>query len=264
MQKQERRQALKSCSSGSWNWQHKKHTLLRISQQSLGAICGLLLLSSTCLATPQGTPVSPNSLQPNVYLMLGGGVSKLNSKAYNNQQSDIDGLFKLGYNLDAAIGYAFNRFISSDISLNYINNANKSDLTTSLSDHTRFALYQTQLMLNTYLHLPLPGALQSIVPFIGGGIGYNWITFTKHTGFLTSNSSNTISQAEELAVQATGGINLQITTRAQLGAVYRFSVTDNNHLQSLFPAPQQVKALYNNSITLQLTLHSAPLGSDDL
>ena len=59
-------------------------------------------------------------------------------------------------------------------------------------------------------------------------------------------------------------VNLNAQYRTLKHEGYRFSVTDNRHLQDLFSAPQQVKALYNNGIILQLILHSDPLGSDDL
>lgn len=234
----------------------KTHTIRSSQLLTRNILAGCILLASMLL--PQITQAdSLNDFQPNVYLDLNGGMSLLGTTKANAAQNQVDDLFRSGYNLGAAVGYEFNPHFRSDISTQYINYRHREHLSQSLGTEHQFQLYQVQVMVNGYLQLPFSAGTKSLTPFIGAGVGYNWLSWVTHTDFLTSSKSAKLATTDAFSAQASAGINYALFDNTDLGAVYRFSITDSKKLKNLFPAPQQIDMLYNQSIILQLTLHSS-------
>lgn len=234
---------------------HKLNTIPACSMLNMTVstiLCSIMLCFSYAAQAYTPAPF----FSPHIYTRLYGGINFLDAKRKDQSQQSVNTKFKTGYNLGAAVGYSWTRFFRADVSTSYLNYGHAKNA--SLNQENRYQLYQVHIMANGFIDLPIPFNFPKLTPFIGAGLGYDWVTFTRKTHFLTSNSQDKISTAEAFAWQASAGLNYNLRKRIQLGLAYTLSSVFNHRLYGLFATPNQVKALYNQAIMLQLTVHASP------
>ena len=160
------------------------------------------------------------------YSNVFGGYSYIpnNLSIYRNGYYFSNDSFQSGYNVGGRFGYKSNplryegevTYINGDLSSFKLNNARQSNVDGSIND--------VAVMANIYYDFP--EAIRGIEPYLGFGIGYNWVrtTFTSKipTGILTSYSNSDTS----FAYQGLAGLSFNYIEYLSLNIEYRYLGTN--------------------------------------
>ena len=115
------------------------------------------------------------------------------------------------------MGYSFNPYLRSDVSVDYLRNAQKQT-DTMKKDGSSIHKNQLFVLANIYGSYPVSAKFS---PFAGIGIGY------AHTASVSKENKDAkaiTASANGLGLQATAGINYAITSSLDLGASYRMLI----------------------------------------
>ncbi len=130
--------------------------------------------------------------------------------------------FDTGVAGDAAIGYAFNKYIATDFEVGFVGAEIKSVEGFYSDDST---LFSVPFLVNLTLSLPIPRSL--VVPYIGAGVGgsateFDTDGFGNYRGQVWGNDSDTV-----FAWQAFAGLRFKLNPQMWLGLGYKYFATDD-------------------------------------
>jgi opacity protein-like surface antigen len=133
--------------------------------------------------------------------------------------------YDTGFALDAAVGYAFNPWVATELEVGWRWN-NIGHVRGVVLDDTAF--YQVPFLANVVLHLPLPHT--PVVPYIGGGVGGS-VTIFDTNGFSHRAVTVVGSEADVVfAYQAFAGLRFEFTPWMSVGVSYKyFASTDSSY-----------------------------------
>jgi len=134
---------------------------------------------------------------------------------------DVD--FSIGGSLDAAVGYAFNRYFSTDFEFGFVGADIDSGPAGFFSDNS--VLYQAPFLANITLALPTPD--KRIVPYIGAGAGGSVVGF--NTDGFGNGTDAVFGEKEDVvfAWQAFAGVRFALNDHMSLGVRYRYLATED-------------------------------------
>ncbi len=130
--------------------------------------------------------------------------------------------YKAGLTADAAIGYAFNKYIATDFEMG-LSSAEIKDAPGYLSSNTH--VYNVPFLVNVTLSCPIPHSV--IVPYIGAGMGGSEAVFETDNFFngadgVVGNESDTV-----FAWQAFAGLRFKLSDTTSLGIGYKYFATED-------------------------------------
>jgi opacity protein-like surface antigen len=132
--------------------------------------------------------------------------------------------FEVGFAADAAIGYAFNKYLSTDFEFGFISAGIDSVPGFFVYDYT--VLYNAPFLANVTLSYPIPRTI--ITPYIGAGVGGS-VTIFDTDGF--GNSTDAVFGDDSdvvFAWQAFAGLRFQLNKQVSLGIGYKYFATEDS------------------------------------
>ena len=139
--------------------------------------------------------------------------------------------FRTGLATEAAVGYAFNKYLATDFELGIV--GAEINNVPGFTSHNSY-LYNFPFLANVMLSYPIPRSI--VTPYIGVGVGGANVVFdSDHFG----NVSQTVSGNEDdtvLAWQAFAGLRFQLNSRMSFGIGYKYFATKGSSF-SYPPAP---------------------------
>lgn len=133
--------------------------------------------------------------------------------------------YDTGLAFDAALGWAFNKYVAVDFETGYIG-AKINNVPGYISDNSR--LYNVPFLVNVTLSYPIPRTI--LVPYIGAGVGGADVVFdTDHFG-PSPTPGNYVTGSENdvvFAGQAFAGLRFQLTHHVAVDIGYKFFATDD-------------------------------------
>jgi opacity protein-like surface antigen len=132
--------------------------------------------------------------------------------------------YNTGLAVEAAFGYAFNKYIAADIELGLveaeINNVQAPDFFTQNS-----YIYNVPFLANVTLSYPIPRTF--VVPYIGIGAGGSSVDFSTD-GFGYNNNAVYGTETDVVfAWQAFAGLRFQLNPQLSVGIGYKYFATQN-------------------------------------
>jgi len=154
--------------------------------------------------------------------------------AEDNHLTDFGGLtsgnkisYDVGFALDAALGYAFNKYVAVELETGWTWNGINS-IEGLYVDDTSFSTIP--IMANVVLQYPIPRTL--VVPYIGAGVGgagtildTDGIYYPSGYGGLSFYGA---SSDFVFAYQGFAGVRVQLSKEMQLGVGYKYYVSDQS------------------------------------
>lgn len=200
-------------------------------------ISSTLVASAICLSAPaagaQGLRFSTEGAGP--YFRADVGPSffqdgRLNSFG-GSTRKDVE--FETGFALDAAIGYAFNKYLATDLEFGIVGAEIDSVPGFFVNDFT--SLYNAPFLANVILSCPIPGSI--VTPYIGAGAGGS-VTVFDTDGF--GNSTDAVFGDDTdvvFAWQAFAGLRFELNRNISLGVGYKYFTTEDSSFSypPLFP-----------------------------
>jgi len=156
------------------------------------------------------TEVGPTFYQDGTLNKFGGSVRK-----------DVE--FDTGFTFDAAIGYAFNKYLATDFEFGFIGADINSVKGFFVYDNT--TLYNAPFLANITFSYPIPRTI--VTPYIGGGVGGSLTVFDTD-GF--GNSTDAVFGDDTdfvFAWQAFAGLRFDLNKHMSLGLGYKFFSTED-------------------------------------
>jgi opacity protein-like surface antigen len=141
-----------------------------------------------------------------------------------------------GFDFDAAIGFAFNKYISTEFEFGW--NGNEVHSAQFLAEEDSF-LYSVPFLANLVLQAPLPLGRGNLVPYIGAGAGGSTTIFDTD-GF--SNGAITLVGSSSDVVftyQAFAGVRYDINEQMSAGLGYKYFAGEDStfEYEGLFGDP---------------------------
>lgn len=157
------------------------------------------------------TDIGPTFFQDGQLTKFGGPVSQ-------NVEFDV------GFNFDAAIGYAFNKYLAADFEFGF--NGADIDSTSGFFVNEDTVLYNAPFLVNVTFSYPIPRTI--ITPYIGAGVGGSLTVFDTD-GF--GNSTDAVFGDDTDVVwawQAFAGVRFELNKQVSLGLGYKYFVTEES------------------------------------
>jgi opacity protein-like surface antigen len=157
------------------------------------------------------TDLGPSFLQEGRLNTFGGSSGK-----------DVE--FESGFAFDAAIGYAFNKYLSTDFEFGFVSAGIDSVPGFFVDDFT--VLYNAPFLANLTLSYPIPRTI--VTPYIGAGVGGS-LTIFDTDGF--GNSTDAVFGDDSdfvFAWQAYAGLRFELNKQVSLGIGYKYFSTDDS------------------------------------
>ena len=224
---------------------------------AIAAAATLGFLSTSALAAPVTAQNTTNNSYAYVGVQSGLNLLHVNDSSLNTDENKAGNKnTKAGFAVGGVMGYSFNPYLRSDVSVDYLRNAQKQ---TDIMKKDGSSIHTNQLFVlaNVYGSYPVSAKFS---PFAGIGIGYAHIAnITKVSKKVADADTKTDNpSANGLGLQATAGVNYAVTSSLDLGASYRMLIAhtgeptakdtpkpdskDKNHLTT-----------YNNVIGMSLS-----------
>ena len=164
--------------------------------------------------------VGPSFYQEGQLTKFGGSV-----------RNDVE--FETGFAFEAAIGYAFNKYLSTDFEFGFISAGIDSVPGFFVNDYT--VLYNAPFLANITLSYPIPRTI--VTPYIGAGAGGSVSVFDTD-GF--GNSTDAVFGDDSdvvFAWQVFAGLRFELNKQASLGIGYKYFSTEDSSFSypPLFP-----------------------------
>jgi opacity protein-like surface antigen len=196
-------------------------------------LTALLMFLSATAAGAQGLRFSTEGAGPYFRTELGpnftqdGRLTKFGSSTRNNVEFDT------GFTFDAAVGYAFNKYLAADFEFGYIGTTIDSVSGYFVNDDT--FLYNAPFLANVTFSYPIPRTI--ITPYIGAGVGGS-VTVFDTDGF--GNSSDAVFGSDTdvvFAWQAFAGLRFELNKQISMGVGYKYFSTEGSSFSypPLFP-----------------------------
>jgi len=131
--------------------------------------------------------------------------------------------YDTGLAFDAAIGWAFNRYVALDFETGYIG-AEINNVPGYISDNSHF--YNVPFLVNCTLSYPIPRT--NIIPYVGAGVGGADVVFD--TDQFGPSSSDYVTGSENdvvFAGQLFAGLRFKLTHHLSLDLGYKYFATGN-------------------------------------
>jgi opacity protein-like surface antigen len=132
--------------------------------------------------------------------------------------------YDTGLTFDAALGWAFNKYVALDFETGYIG-AEINNVPGYISDNSRF--YNVPFLVNATLSYPIPRT--NIIPYVGAGVGGADMVFDTDN-FQDSAGINGVVGSENdvvFAAQVFAGVRFQLTRHMALDLGYKYFATGN-------------------------------------
>ena len=132
--------------------------------------------------------------------------------------------YRPGLAVDAAFGYAFNKYIAADFELGYV--GAKIDSAAGYFANDSY-IYNVPFLANVTLSYPIPRSI--LVPYIGVGVGGADVTFDADN-FQNIATGDVVNGREDdvvFAWQVFAGLKFQLARNLSLGVGYKFLATQN-------------------------------------
>ncbi|HEU0011231.1 MAG TPA: outer membrane beta-barrel protein [Verrucomicrobiae bacterium] len=200
-------------------------------------LCSNLVALAICLGAPeagaQGLRFSTEGAGPYFRAELGPSFfqeGRLN-KFGGSTRNDVD--FETGFAANAAIGYAFNKYLATDFEFGFVSAEIDSVKGFFVNDNT--VLYNAPFLANLTLSYPIPRTI--VTPYIGAGVGGSVSVFDTD-GF--GNSTDAVFGDDTdvvFAWQAYAGLRFELNKNVSLGIGYKYFSTDDSSFSypPLFP-----------------------------
>jgi opacity protein-like surface antigen len=195
---------------------------MNIKKFSLASMIALALCFGANVAQAQTYSNFPEGAGP--YFRVGVGPSFFE----NGQITDFGGPtsgrveYRSGFATDAAVGYAFNKYVATDFELGAV--GAEINNVPGYSSRNSY-LFNFPFLANVTLSYPIPRSI--VTPYIGVGVGgANSVFDTDHF----SDGSTTVTGSENdtvFAWQAFAGLRFQLNSRMSLGIGYKYFATGN-------------------------------------
>jgi len=200
-------------------------------------ISSSLVALALCLGTPpagaQGLRFSTEGAGPYFRTDLGpafvqdGKLTKFGGSTKNNVEFDT------GFTFDAAIGYAFNKYLAADFEFGYIGTDINHVSGFFVNDDT--FLYNAPFLANVTLSYPIPRTI--VTPYIGAGVGGSLTVFD--TDGFGNNTDAVFGDDTDFvfAWQAFAGLRFDLNKQMSLGVGYKYFWTEDTSFSypPLFP-----------------------------
>ena len=224
---------------------------------AIAAAATLGFLSTSALAAPVTAQNTTNNSYAYAGIQSGLNLLHMNDSAHTTADNKAANKnTKAGFAVGGVMGYSFNPYLRSDLSVDYLRNAKKqTDAEKKVDDGASAHGNQLFVLANVYGSYPVTAKFS---PFAGVGVGYaHTATVTKvdKTAKASDQKDSTTYSANGLGLQATAGINYAVTSSLDLSASYRMLMAhtgeqtakdtdskDKNHVTS-----------YNNVIGMSLS-----------
>jgi len=149
----------------------------------------------------------------------------------SSTKSDVE--FDVGYTLNVAVGYAFNKYLAADFEFGF--NGTEIDSVDGhfVNDDTFF--YNAPFLANITFSYPIPRTI--ITPYIGAGAGGTVSVFDTD-GFGDGNTAVFGDDSDVVfAWQAFAGVRFELNKEISLGVGYKYFVSDKTDFSypPLFP-----------------------------
>lgn len=153
------------------------------------------------------------------------------TKFGGSTKSDVE--FDVGYSLDAAVGYAFNKYLAADFEFGF--NGTTIDSVNGFFNNDDTFFYNAPFLVNVTFSYPIPRTI--ITPYIGAGVGGS-VTVFDTDGF--GNGSTTVFGDDSdvvFAWQAFAGLRFELNKQMSLGLGYKYFSTEDTSFSypPLFP-----------------------------
>jgi OmpA-OmpF porin, OOP family len=131
--------------------------------------------------------------------------------------------YDIGFALEGAVGYAFNRWVEAELELGW--RWNEIDQIQGFTLQGTF-LHQASFMANVVLQYPMPGL--RVVPYIGGGIGGTATLFD--TDGLSNGAVTVVGSDADFvfAYQGFAGLRFVINRQMSVGGGYKYFASDGS------------------------------------
>jgi opacity protein-like surface antigen len=132
--------------------------------------------------------------------------------------------YRTGLASDAAIGYAFNKYLATDFELGFV--GAEIDNVPGYSSVDSY-IYNVPFLANVTLSYPIPRSI--VTPYIGAGVGGADVVFDT-AAFGDNAGANIVFGNEDdvvFAWQAFAGLRFRLNPQMSLGIGYKFLATDN-------------------------------------
>jgi opacity protein-like surface antigen len=193
-----------------------------MKKQCTAIIFASLLCFGTAVAQAQTYSYFPEGAGP--YFRVGVGPSFFE----NGQITDFGGPasgrveYRPGLATDAAVGYAFNKYLATDFELGVV--GAEINNVSGFSSRNSY-LYNFPFLANVMLSYPIPHSI--VTPYIGVGVGganavFDTDRFTDGSTTVTGNENDTV-----FAWQAFAGLRFQLNSRMSFGIGYKYFATGN-------------------------------------
>jgi opacity protein-like surface antigen len=192
------------------------------------AIANTLILFATLSAFGQHRSFITQDAGPYWRVDVGSAI------AQDNHLTDFAGLtsgnkirYDVGFAFDAALGYAFNKWVAAELETGWTWNAIDSIQGLQVDD-TSFSTIP--IFANVVLQYPIPRTL--VVPYIGAGVGGAATIFDTDGVFYQTGSGGLgffgTSSDFVFAYQGFAGVRIQLNDQMQLGVGYKYLATDRS------------------------------------
>ena len=196
-------------------------------------LVALPLLASAPAAVAQGLRFSTEGAGPYFRADIGptfvedGKLTKFGGPVSQDVEFDV------GFNFDAAIGYAFNKYLSTDFEFGF--NGADIDSVSGFFANDDTVLYNAPFLVNVTFSYPIPRTI--ITPYVGIGGGGSLTVFDTD-GF--GNGTDTVFGDDTDVVwawQAFAGVRFELNKQAYLGLGYKYFATESSSFSypPLFP-----------------------------
>jgi len=153
------------------------------------------------------------------------------NKFGGSTRSDVE--FETGFAVDAAVGYAFNKYLAADFEFGFVGADIESVPGFFVNDNT--LLYNAPFLANVTLSYPIPRTI--VTPYIGAGVGGS-VTVFDTDGF--GNSTDAVFGDDSdvvFAWQAFAGLRFDLNKQVSLGVGYKYFNTEDSSFSypPLFP-----------------------------
>ena len=188
----------------------------------LFSLTALVILTGAAAAHAQTYYYYPEGAGP--YLRAGIGPAFFQNGRVNNFGGPAGGTidYQTGLSADVAMGFAFNKYVATDLELGFV--GAKLQSAQGYSSANSY-LYEAPFMGNLILSYPIPQTI--LVPYIGAGVGGSAVTF--NTDNFGNNSISVVGNESDVvfAYQAFAGVRFQLNPTMSLGVGYKYFATES-------------------------------------
>lgn len=135
--------------------------------------------------------------------------------------------YDVGFGLDAAVGYAFNKYVAAELETGWTWNGIDSIEGLQVDDTS---ISTIPILANVVLQYPIPRTL--VVPYIGAGVGGAGTIFDTDGVFYQTSSGGLgfigTSSDFVFAYQGFAGVRIKVNDQMQFGVAYKYYATDRS------------------------------------